>query len=531
MRFLLLCLLLMPDVGGLMAQSYPSHRDHVAAFRELANRHRNTAAFIEYGTSAGGRALFALEIGNGTRADRAALLVMAGAEADDLAGPVQAERFAAWLLSAANADTVKPLLDRYTVYVIPRLSPDALEGWGRTPRVAPAGNDEKLDRDRDGKVDEDGPEDLNGDGLITWMRKAEAGGTHIPHPDLPFLMIEADIRKGQVGRYTMHLEGRDSDGDGRINEDMPGGVNLNRNMTYQYVPYTHEGGIHPFSSPEARALGKFLFDRPAILATFTFGPVDNIANPWKIQFPERRGAPNQFLADSVAFATTAARLKPLLPHSFAGSVKGDVATWAYHHAGRFSFTGPAWTYPELPDSVKRGTSFTGEQARAARAYHWLKANHSAGIVEWAKVGEVEVGGFAPYMGHNPPPAAFGTAGSHNRLLHALLGAFPEMEVADPTVADLGNGVYRVTLTIRNTGHLPSLSIVAREIKASPNVVSRATLASGQTLVSGLPVENIREPIPGGGAVELTYLIAGRGSVRFEIGSPTFGRRTLTVNLR
>jgi len=99
------------------------------------------------------------------------------------------------------------------------------------------------------------------------------------------------------------------------------------------------------------------------------------------------------------------------------------------------------------------------------------------------------------------------------------------------VADLGNGVYRVTLAIRNTGHLPSNAIVAREIKASPNVVSRATLANGQTLVSGLPVENIREPIPGGGAVELTYLVAGRGTVRFEIGSPTFGRRTLTVNLR
>jgi hypothetical protein len=531
MRFLLLCLLLMPDVGGLMAQAYPSHRDQMATFRDLANRNRSTAAFIEYGTSAGGRALFALEIGHGTRADRAALLVMAGAEADDLAGPVQAERFAAWLLSAANADSVKPLLDRYTVYVIPRLSPDALEGWSRTPRYAPAGNDEKLDRDRDGKFDEDGPEDLNADGLITWMRKAETGGTHIPHPDLPFLMIEADVRKGQIGRYSMHLEGRDSDGDGRINEDAPGGVNLNRNMTYQYVPYTHEGGIHPFSSPEARALGKFLFDRPSILATFTFGPVDNIANPWKIQFPERRGAPNQFLADSVAFTRIVPLLKPHLPHSFAGTVKGDVATWAYHHAGRFSFTGPAWTYPELPDSLKKGASFTGEQARAARAYQWLKANHAAGIVEWTAVGDVEVGGFAPYMLHNPPPSHVGTGGSHNRLLHTLLGAFPVMEVAEPTVADLGNGVYRVTLTIRNTGTLPSNSIVAREIKASPNVVSRATLASGQTLVSGLPVENIREPIPGGGAVELQYLIAGRGSVRFEIGSPTFGRRTLTVNLR
>ena len=103
--------------------------------------------------------------------------------------------------------------------------------------------------------DEDGPEDLNSDGMITMMRVREDAGTFILHSDEPLIMKKVDRSAGEIGRYSLHVEGKDSDGDGEINEDAPGGVNLNRNMTYDYKPYTTDGGIHPFSSPEAKALG------------------------------------------------------------------------------------------------------------------------------------------------------------------------------------------------------------------------------------------------------------------------------------
>jgi len=49
-----------------------------------------------------------------------------------------------------------------------------------------------VDSDRDGQFDEDGPEDLNGDGEITMMRKRDPQGRYKPHPDYPeYLMVRA----------------------------------------------------------------------------------------------------------------------------------------------------------------------------------------------------------------------------------------------------------------------------------------------------------------------------------------------------
>ena len=72
-----------------------------------------------------------------------------------------------------------------------------------------------LDEDRDGTADEDGPDDLDGDGSITDMRKKVAtGGTHRLDPDDPRRLIR--VRPGETGDYLdLGWEGIDNDGDGR----------------------------------------------------------------------------------------------------------------------------------------------------------------------------------------------------------------------------------------------------------------------------------------------------------------------------
>ena len=58
-----------------------------------------------------------------------------------------------------------------------------------------------VDDDRDGLVDEDGYDDLDGDGVITEMRKKVAlgRGTHRLHPKDPRVLVE--ITKDERGDY------------------------------------------------------------------------------------------------------------------------------------------------------------------------------------------------------------------------------------------------------------------------------------------------------------------------------------------
>ena len=88
-----------------------------------------------------------------------------------------------------------------------------------------------IDRDRDGKSNEDGPNDLDGDGLAPEHALEGRQG----HPDprrqgTPRILRKADLTKGEKPVYSEGTEGIDEDGDGSIDEDPVGGVNLNREL-------------------------------------------------------------------------------------------------------------------------------------------------------------------------------------------------------------------------------------------------------------------------------------------------------------
>ena len=60
--------------------------------------------------------------------------------------------------------TVHRLLNTRTLYIIPRVNPDAAEWYFRG--VAIRGSVRSDDNDGDGRFDEDPPDDLDGDGLV-----------------------------------------------------------------------------------------------------------------------------------------------------------------------------------------------------------------------------------------------------------------------------------------------------------------------------------------------------------------------------
>ena len=166
--------------------------------------------------------------------------------------------------------------DGPTIYVVPRLNPDGAERVVKGPASPFRTNLRAMDRDRDGRSNEDGPEDLDGDGVTTSMRVADDEATLVVDEKDARLSRRADPAKGERAAFSERSEGIDNDGDGRINEDPPGGVNLNRNWPYRWTEFDLEAGYSPASEPEVRALIEFVFDHPEIALVWSFGLNDNL---------------------------------------------------------------------------------------------------------------------------------------------------------------------------------------------------------------------------------------------------------------
>lgn len=269
--------------AAVQAQS-ASYLDHSALSRELRRLVDGSpsAKLTSLGPTIGGREIWVVEIANpGGKplAQRPGVLVVGNLEGDQLTGSSHALEAIRYLLANATSPAVKSVLDANVVYLFPRLNPDGAEVSFASIKANRRGNARPYDDDNDGRVDEDGPEDLNGDGLITVMRVKDPAGEFMVDPADPRTLRKADVTKGEAGAYKLYWEGVDSDGDGFINEDGPGGVDLNRNFQHDYPYFDADAGPHMVSERESRALMEFVLAHRNIAAILTFGQSDNLVTP------------------------------------------------------------------------------------------------------------------------------------------------------------------------------------------------------------------------------------------------------------
>ena len=269
--------------GAQAPAKYHDHAGLTKALQTLAGSAKATARLESIAKTLGGRDLWVLEIANpgGVPPDkRPALLIAADFEGDYLAGSEIALSVAEYLVKNAASDPeVKARLDSSTVYIVPRVNPDGAEGFFASVKTGLRTNASPFDDDNDGRVDEDGPEDLNGDGFITVMRVKAPGGEYMVDPDEPRLMKRADPKKGESGSYKLFTEGIDNDGDGFINEDPPGGTDIDRNFAHEYPYYQADAGPHMVSEAESRGLMDWIIAHRNIAAILTFGESDNLIVP------------------------------------------------------------------------------------------------------------------------------------------------------------------------------------------------------------------------------------------------------------
>ncbi|MDZ4805964.1 MAG: M14 family zinc carboxypeptidase, partial [Candidatus Eisenbacteria bacterium] len=256
-----------PSLAAGLLDGYAEPGSVAAELRTLAGRLPG-GTIVEYGHSPDGRPLLALQVsrGSGDPNMRPALLIIGGVEPERLATVELALAIAG--RAGAVPDSGSDPLATSVLYVIADPAPD-----GRARVLAGGGGwiGAPVDDDADGRLDEDGPEDLDGDGLVRWMRVWRNGGAYRPDTADVRASIKADAAAGQPGQFDLVREGKDNDSDDRIGEDDPGGVRLDANFPHGWVLFGPGAGLFPMSQPESKALADFVLARPNIAMALVLG--------------------------------------------------------------------------------------------------------------------------------------------------------------------------------------------------------------------------------------------------------------------
>ena len=581
---LILVFLLVP--GGTAAASlemkYHSSDEVDSFLVELALAHPDLVQVESVARSLEARDIWMVELGRGKEADRAtrpAMLVVAGLEGNHLLGTELVLSFLDHLTSLYPQDEkVKNLLESVTIYVFPRLNPDGAERYFIVPRTEQSANTRPTDDDRDGMIDEDGPDDLNGDGLITWVRVEDSEGEYVQDKQDARLMLKAKREKGERGTWRHFIEGKDNDADEKFNEDSTGGVNFNMNFPFNYKFFGPASGIHQVCEAETRALADFVVAHPNIGIVFTFSMSDNLLKTPEAAKEESDGKGSRRRPRKPVTKVNAKDLPYLkqfgkeyrealgVSKELAGAdVAGSFADWMYFHRGRISLATKGWT-PELQLALekekKKQESKNGEEeeneepkekegregekeeedkeAKSQREFiEWLEENYPEGFVEWTAIEhpdfegqKAEVGGFVPYIQMNPPSSLLQELGKkHTTFLTELAGKLPRVAFRKLEATPLGGGTFELEVEIENNGYLPT--VLAHGAVTGEVVPTRVELdIPPEQLLAGEKIVRV-EPINGSGGVQkVRYIVrsARKTQVTVRVVSAMGGRieRTLTL---
>lgn len=509
----------------------------------LAKNYPQLAKVRSLTKTVGGKNIWQITIGTGNTENKPAIVVVGGVEGNHLLGTELAIGLAEKLLQGSGTDSVKALLAKTTFHVFPNMSPDAMEQYFAKVKYERQGNATNTDDDRDGAVNEDGFEDLDGNGKITWMRVESAVGDFRNHPDNPGVVLKADATKGEKGKYLLLTEGIDNDNDGAFNEDGEGGNWFNKNFTYKHPSFSPGAGEFAVSENETRALLDFLFEQFNVYAVVSFGSNNNLSTPYTYNATAAAqpliGAwlQQDVRVDSMVseLYNKSVNMKDAPKTSAAG---GDFLSWGYYHYGRYSFSTPGWWIPKTkPDSTKGEKAFTTEDATA----NYLRWANQQGITnintEWKTIQhpdfpnqKVEVGGIDPFVFTNPPYKLVpDLVKKHTAFLVKLAAHQPELDIANVRTEKLGNGLTRITLDIMNKGALASHSKLGERSYWVKRINVKVNTSGNQSVISGKKIQ-VLNSLEGYSSQQLTWLVKGSGKLTIEAGSPTTGRKTIDISL-
>ncbi len=525
--------------------------DHAALTRgmgQIARDHDGTAAVVPVGVSRAGRSIEALRLRRGADfPGRPAILLVANVD-----GPlawtssVAVDLARALLERAADDAAARALLETTTLYVLPRANPDAAEARFAAPRAEVEATGLGVDNDRDGRLGEDGPADVDGDGVIAWMRVPDPDGEWIEDPADPRATIKADRVQGQRGRWKLVREARDADGDGEAGEDPPHDAVVNRNFPQGWQEHAAASGRYATEEPEARALADFVLLHTDVALVLTLGELDNLTEKPKAKDDAGRRSANPAdgipSADADLYGEIGRRWKKIgAGGRNQGQGAGSFQAWVQAQRGLWTVNLNGWSIPldeKAPAkeaaggaAEKKDDGDAPKPSDDAKRLRWIDAHGaSERFLPWKpfrhpELGDVEIGGFAPYALSEPPPEQRAKLTRDvTEFVLALAGLLPRLSIEGARAEDLGSGTWRVEAAVVNAGLLPLQSALARRARAIRPARVDLVLPADAQLLGGNRVELISDLAGSGGRHELEWLVrtASPRDIEVRVGSDSAG---------
>jgi len=568
-RLCVLALTLLISANTTAQAPYPSkvnlHFNHWYDYAEMTKAlHDLTAAYPELlsiqslGKSVGGRDIWCVTLNNpktGADTDKAAMFIDGNIHGNEIQA-AEVVLYSIWYLtkSYGKIDKLTKLVDERAFYFIPMENPDGREIWFHEPANPhyQRGGIRPTDNDHDGLYDEDPPDDLDGDGHLTAMWKKDPLGRFKRDPDDDQRFIRVD-RDDEPGGWTyLGQEGIDNDGDGDINEDGPGGYDPNRNWPSDWQPNHVQfgAGDYPFSLPETRCIGEFLFTHRNIAGYQSYhnagGMILRGPGADYVNYPGGDNRVYDMIGEEGQAMLPFYRYMIIWKDLYV--VHGGEVNWAYEGLGITSFTNELWSDSRMFSDSERTRGEDAKRFEELLQFEDTRVPYKE--VEHPTYGTILVGGDKKYSSRVTPPWLLEEE-CHRNFAFTMFHAdeMPKVEWGLHQVKQLEGGTWEVTVEVKNPKIIPTIMQLAamKKIGARDFIVcesdSGAKVVASGTVSSVLPwsqLNAVDSPTPeriwndrgiGTKGNELfRFLVAGEGSVKLTYASQKGGTISQSIEL-
>ena len=506
---------------------------------KLAEAYPSLCRIERIGTTALGRPLLSMVINNrqtGDEGTKPAMYIDGAIHANEIQAG-ETVLYTAWYLLSGYGTIPKitELVDRSTFYLIPLVNPDGRAEWftnANTPHSARTGQ-KPVDNDGDGVADEDGPDDMDGDGHITMMWRPDPFGTHRRDPRDANRMIpvprdpKADGTR-EYGDWVMAgQEGFDNDGDGRVNEDGPGGYDMNRNFPSGWEPENIQGGAgqYPLCWPETKAIADWVLSKPQIAAVQAY----HNAGGMILRGPGADSRSDDYPASDVSVYTriqaAGAEMlpfyRPMVIHKDLYTVHGGAVNWFAEGLGIISLTNELWTEKRI---MQNGKDPSDEEDRRWND-RMLFGQTSIPLhdVKHPEFGTVLVGGGSKFSSRIPPPFMMEEE-LHRNFAFTMFHAdqMPLIRFESVETKEISPQLWQVTVTVANDRLIPTRT--ARAADKGIGIADTLTLTGADVVAAGsldrrtdrtmelqgfVPASlRFERGVPGQGSVAARFLVKG-----------------------
>jgi len=513
----------------------------VEAFcRGLAEAHPEWVTLQEVGRSHHDRPLLLLTVSrtHGDVSRRPGFWLDGGTHAAEFTG-VMATLFAVgrWIERLTSDDpSAVDWFSRRAVFVMPCISPDGFQAMcDGSPFIRSSLRPPQPGAVRSG-LD---PCDIDGDGVVRWMRWRHPAGAFVPDPEVPLFMRPRTLQDNPDDAYFLCDEGEFIQWDGGKWRSAPlaFGVDLNRNFPGSWQPFEMfgmDGGAFALSEPESRAVVDAFSARPFIGAGLTNHTYTGCLLTQPYAKNTSVPVPDIDLMEHLAKeAVKGTRYKvfKVNPEFTYDPDKLIVGVWADSMVTVFGV--PGYTL-ELWDPLKEAglelekpldffLKPDPDQMRRVFA-HFSTDDHS--VEPWRsfdhpQLGKVEIGGI-DYLRtlRNPPVAKLrDECEAGFKVADTLRRSLPDVD--GKLTTEHHGKTWSVELTLENHGYLPTSGTShGAKLSASPRMSAKLSVGADARIVSG-PDELELDHLEGWGQ---TLVGSGRNPVYASL--PAHGHRTV-----